>query len=154
MSSTAESRNLSDLLGDLLTHAARLLRQEITLARAEMFESLAALNRQLMLIALACALGLLGLACVVGLLVMTLAFALERVMSPQLAVMVSLLVVGALLLVIAYAVIRQSLQRIKNQSVLPRVMQSATQGAEPRTRTQSPEENTTWQPMPQPQTHR
>lgn len=154
MSSTNESRNLTDLLGDLLTHAARLLRQEITLARAEMFESLAALNRQLMFIALAAALGLLGLACVVGLVVMTLAFALQRVMSPPLAVMVSLFVVGALLLVIAYAVIWQSLQRIKKQSVVPSVVQSVTQNVAPRTNHSSPEETTPWQPMPQPQTHR
>ena len=154
MSSTAETRNLTDLLGDLLTHAARLLRLEITLARAEMFESLAALNRQLMLIALAVALGLLGLACVVGLVVMTLALALERVMSLRLAWSVSLLVVGALLLVIAYAVIRQSLRKIKNQNVLPSVVQSVTQSAKPRTHNPSPEETTPWQPMPRPQTHR
>ena len=75
-------------------------------------------------------------------------------MSPQLAVMVSLLVVGALLLVIAYMVIRQSLQRIKKQSVVPSVVQSITQSAIHRTNHSSPEETTTWQPMPQPQTHR
>ena len=89
---------------------------------------------------------------------MTLALALERVMSPRLASSLSLLVVGGLLLVIAYTVIWQSLQRIKKQSVVPSVVQSVTQSseqsAEPRTIHSSPEETTTWQPMPQPQTHR
>ena len=138
MSETTGSRNLTELLGDMLTHVTRLLRQEINLARAERRESLRTLNRQLLLIALAGALGLLGMACVVGFVVVSLWLALHRLVSPPVALSLALLIVGLALLLSAFVLMRQSVERIK-------------EGWDPQRTDKHPtQEITPWQPQPHP----
>lgn len=98
MSATEPPRSTRDMMSDILGHLSSLMRNEADLARAEISESLTKLKASLGAMALALALAIVGLNVLAAALV---AFITEAALAPHWAS----LAVGAVLLVVAFAVL-------------------------------------------------
>ena len=105
-------RSTREMMSDIMGHVSSLLRNEVDLARAETSESLDRLKVSLAVMALALALGIVGLNVLAAALVV---FASEAGMASHWAS----LAVGAVLLVIAFAVYRSAKSTLHKISFMP-----------------------------------
>jgi uncharacterized membrane protein YqjE len=108
---SADSRSLGEVLGDLTEDFGRLVRQQIDLAKAELKEQAAATRRAAIM---------LGAAAVAGLLVLVLlSFALVYALAEVMPAGWAALIVGVIWAVVAAVTFSSGRQRMKNISPVP-----------------------------------
>ena len=114
-----EERSIGQLLKDLRDDTTTLLRQEVELAKAEMTEKASRAGRNLGAVAVGGAVAFLGAIALLGFLVAGLTSLFSQFMSPGVAVWLAPLIVGAVLALIGYSMIKKALETLKQESVAP-----------------------------------
>jgi len=108
-----QDRSLGELLGDLTQDITKLIRQELTLARAEMADKAGNIGKQLGLLAVGGALAYSGVLAIVAALVILLA-------TFGLTYWASALIVGVVVAAIGGLLVKKGLDAIRNQDLVPR----------------------------------
>ena len=114
-----EERSIGQLLKDLRDDTTTLLRQEVELAKAEMTEKAARAGRNLGSVAIGGAVAFLGAIALLGFAVAGLTSLFSQLMSPGVAVWLAPLIVGAVLALVGYSMIKKSLETLKRESIAP-----------------------------------
>jgi len=107
----ARERSVGELFGDLATETSTLVRQEIHLASRELSQKASHAGRYSVRIFAGGALGLAGLLTVVGAIVLVLAYAIP--------LWASALLVGVVLAAVAYGLVRSGIAAIKRADLRP-----------------------------------
>jgi len=108
-----QDRSLGELLGDLTQDISKLVRQELSLARAEMADKAGNIGKQLGLLAIGGALAYSGVLAIVAALVIILA-------NLGLPYWASALIVGVVVAAIGGLLVKKGLDAIKGQDLVPR----------------------------------
>ena len=108
-----QDRSLGELLGDLTQDITKLVRQELSLARAEMSEKAGNIGKQLGLLAIGGALAYSGVLAIVAALVLILAMA-------GLPYWASALIVGVVVAAIGGLLVKKGIDAIRGQDLVPR----------------------------------
>ncbi len=108
-----QDRSLGELLGDLTQDITKLVRQELTLAKAEMSEKAGNIGKQLGLLAIGGALAYSGVLAIVAALVLILAML-------GLPYWASALIVGVVVAAIGGLLVKKGLDAIRGQDLVPR----------------------------------
>jgi len=108
-----QDRSLGELLTDLTQDITKLVRQELSLARAEMTEKAGNIGKQLGLLAIGGALAYSGVLAIVAALVIILA-------TLGLPYWASALIVGVLVAAIGGLLVKKGLDAIRGQDLVPR----------------------------------
>jgi hypothetical protein len=106
-----EERSLGELFGDLTDDVRMLLRQEVALARTEVSDKVAHLSRDGMRIGVGGVLAFVGFQALVA----TAIIALDLIIPLWL----SALLVGAVLAIVGYVLIRQGMNDVKRRGITP-----------------------------------
>jgi len=108
-----QDRSLGELLGDLTQDISKLVRQELSLARAEMADKAGNIGKQLGLLAIGGALAYSGVLAIVAALVIILA-------NLGLPYWASALIVGVVVAAIGGLLVKKGLDAIRGQDLVPR----------------------------------
>jgi len=108
-----QDRSLGELIGDLTQDITKLVRQELTLARAEMSEKAGNIGKQLGLLAIGGALAYSGVLAIVAALVILVAML-------GLPYWASALIVGIVVAAIGGLLVKKGLDAIRGQDLVPR----------------------------------
>jgi len=108
-----QDRSLGELLGDLTQDITKLVRQELSLARAEMMDKAGNIGKQLGLLAIGGALAYSGVLAIVAALVIVLA-------TLGLPYWASALIVGVVVAAIGGLIVKKGLDAIRGQDLVPR----------------------------------
>jgi len=108
-----QDRSLGELLGDLTQDITKLIRQELTLARAEMADKAGNIGKQFGLLAVGGALAYSGVLAIVAALVILLA-------TFGLTYWASALIVGVVVAAIGGLLVKKGLDAIRGQDLVPR----------------------------------
>jgi len=108
-----EDRSLGELLGDLTRDIITLVRQELTLAKAEMSQKAAHVGKQMGLLAAGGALAYAGLLAIVAAIIVLLT-------SAGLDLWLSALLVGLVVAGVGGALVKKALGALKQQDLAPR----------------------------------
>jgi len=108
-----QDRSLGELLGDLTQDITKLVRQELTLARAEMANKEGNIGKQLGLLAIGGALAYSGVLAIVAALVIIVAML-------GLPYWASALIVGVVVAAIGGLLVKKGLDAIRGQDLVPR----------------------------------
>jgi Putative Actinobacterial Holin-X, holin superfamily III len=115
-----DERSLGQLLKDLSGETTTLLRQEVDLAKAEMSEKVSRVGTNLAAVGLGGAVALLGAMALVAALTLGLVSILNDFMSPEVAVWVAPLLVGAVLAGIGWSMISKAMATLRQESLTPK----------------------------------
>jgi hypothetical protein len=108
-----DERSLGELLGDLTRDIITLVRQELTLAKAEMTQKAAHIGKQMGLLAAGGALAYAGLLAIVAAIIVLLS-------SVGLDLWLSALIVGVVVAGIGGALVKKALGALKQEDLAPR----------------------------------
>jgi Putative Actinobacterial Holin-X, holin superfamily III len=114
-----EHRSLGQLFKDLSTETATLLRQEVHLAKTEIGEKASCFGANIGTIAAGAALAFAGGLALLDALIRGTTSVLSQFLSLGVAVWLAPLVVGIVLAGIGYAVLRNGLETLKKESLMP-----------------------------------
>jgi len=116
---TKDERSLGQILKDLSSETTTLLRQEVDLAKTEMSEKVSRVGTNLAAVGVGGAVALLGAMALVAALILGLVSLFDNFMSPEVAVWVAPLLVGAVLAGIGYSMIKKAMATLKQESLTP-----------------------------------
>jgi len=116
---TKDERSLGQILKDLTSEMTLLLRQEVDLAKTEMSEKASRVGTNLAAVGVGGAVALLGAMALVAALILGLVSLFDNFMSPEVAVWVAPLLVGAVLAGIGYSMIKKAMATLKQESLTP-----------------------------------
>lgn len=116
---TKDERSLGQLLKDLTSEMTLLLRQEVDLAKTEMSEKVSRVGTNLAAVGVGGAVALLGAMALTAALILGLVSLFDNFMSPEVAVWVAPLLVGAVLAGIGYSMIAKAMATLKRESLTP-----------------------------------
>ena len=108
-------RSLPTLLSDLSRETIELVRQEIALGRAEIFEKISTAERGLVSVAIGAAILLAG----IFILLQAVVNGLAMVLPPDLAPWLAPLIVGILIAVIGYIMVKSGSSRLQPDNLMP-----------------------------------
>jgi xanthine/uracil permease len=114
-----EERSIGQLLKDLRDDTTTLLRQEVELAKAEMTEKASRAGRNVGALAVGGAVAFLGAIALLAFVVTGLTSLFSQFMSPGIAVWLAPLIVGVVLALVGYSMIKKALETLKRESVAP-----------------------------------
>jgi len=114
-----EERSIGQLLKDLRDDTTTLLRQEVELAKAELTEKAARAGRNVGALAVGGAVAFLGAIVLLAFVVTGLTSLFSQFMSPGVAVWLAPLIVGAVLALVGYRMIKKALETLKQERVAP-----------------------------------
>lgn len=117
---TKEERSLGQLLKELTGETTTLLRQEVDLAKTEMSEKVSRAGTNLASVGVGGAVALLGAMALVAALILGLVSLFDNFMSPEVAVWVAPLLVGAVLAGIGYSMIKKAMETLRQESITPK----------------------------------
>src|SRR5215208_2374759 len=117
---TKDERSLGQILKDLSSETTTLLRQEVDLAKTEMSEKVSRVGTNLAAVGVGGAVALLGAMALVAALILGLVSLFDNFMSPEVAVWVAPLLVGAVLAGIGYSMIKKAMATLKQESLTPK----------------------------------
>jgi hypothetical protein len=117
---TKDERSLGQLIKELTGETTTLLRQEVELAKAEMSEKVSRVGTNLAALGLGGAVALLGAMALVAAVTLGLVSLFDNFMSPEVAVWVAPLLVGAVLAGIGYAMITKAMATLRQESITPK----------------------------------
>jgi uncharacterized membrane protein len=106
-----EDRSLGDLFGELTDELRILLRQEVELAKAEMSEKVSHFSRDVVKIAAGAIVGFVAFQVLIATAILALALIIPAWLSA--------LIVGVVLGIVGYAVLRNGLNDLQKRSVVP-----------------------------------
>jgi len=118
--STKDERSLGQLLKELSSETTMLLRQEVDLAKAEMSEKVSRVGTNTAAVGVGGAVALLGAMALVAALILGLISLFDNFMSPEVAVWVAPLLVGAVLAAIGYSMIKKAMATLRQESLTPK----------------------------------
>jgi uncharacterized membrane protein YqjE len=118
--STKDERSLGQLLKELSSETTTLLRQEVDLAKAEMSEKVSRVGTNTAAVGVGGAVALLGAMALVAALILGLISLFDNFMSPEVAVWVAPLLVGAVLALIGYSMIKKAMATLRQESLTPK----------------------------------
>jgi hypothetical protein len=113
MATIKEDRSLGELLGDLARESGLLVRQEITLARAELTEKARLVSKDVAYLAMGGAVAYAGFLAIVAAIIIGLAAA-------GLSWWLSALIVGVVVAGIGYMLVQKGLSALRNEDLGPR----------------------------------
>ena len=108
-------RSLPTLLSDLSRETIELVRQEIALGRAEIFEKISTAERGLVSVAIGAAILLAG----IFILLQAVVNGLAMVLPPDLAPWLAPLIVGIVIAVIGYIMVKSGSSRLQPDNLMP-----------------------------------
>jgi uncharacterized membrane protein len=114
-----EERSIGQLLKDLRDETTTLLRQEVELAKTEMTEKATRAGRNVGALAVGGAVAFLAALALLTAVISGLTSLLSEVMSPGVAVWLAPLLVGLVLAVVGYGMIKKALETLKQESIAP-----------------------------------
>jgi uncharacterized membrane protein YqjE len=117
---TKDERSLGQLIKELTSETSTLLRQEVELAKAEMSEKVSRVGTNLAAVGVGGAVALLGAMALVAAATLGLVSLFDNFMSPEVAVWVAPLLVGAVLAGIGYAMIKKAMTTLRQESITPK----------------------------------
>lgn len=115
MATDRTDRSLGTLFSDLTRDTVELVRQEIALARTEMSQKVSTAQRALASIAIGAAVLLAGL----FLLLQAVVAGVERVLPPDIAPWLAPLIVGAVVALIGWVMVRSGRERLDPDKLMP-----------------------------------
>jgi hypothetical protein len=127
-----DSRSLVDLFRELIDEGRAMLRQELLLAKVELKQNVRAMGRHAAMIAAGGAVAYAGLLAIVGALALG-AFVLLTWagLSAGISLWLGPLLVGVIVAIVGYAMLRSGMNRIQNDDLVPeRTTQSMRENAE------------------------
>jgi xanthine/uracil permease len=127
-----DERSIGQLLRELTNESRTLLKQEVDLAKTEMSEKASRVGTNLGSVAVGGAVAFLGAIALLLAAVYGLTSILNKLMSLGIAVWLAPFIIGAVLAVVGYSLIKKALETLKRESITPQ-----------RT-TQSLQENKAW----------
>lgn len=117
---TKDERSLGQLLKELSSETTTLLRQEVDLAKAEMSEKISRVGTNVAAVGVGGAVALVGAMALVAALILGLISLFDNFMSPEVAVWVAPLLVGAVLAGIGYSMITKAMATLRQESLTPK----------------------------------
>jgi preprotein translocase subunit SecF len=114
-----DERSIGQLLKELTHESSTLLKQEVDLAKTEMSEKASRVGANLGEVAVGGAVALLGAIALVLAAVYGLGAILNNFLSPETASWLAPLIVGAILAVVGYSMIKKALETLKRESLTP-----------------------------------
>ena len=117
---TKDERSLGQLLKELSSETTTLLRQEVDLAKAEMSEKVSRVGTNVASVGVGGAVALVGAMALVAALILGLISLFDNFMSPEVAVWVAPLLVGAVLAAIGYSMISKAMATLRQESLTPK----------------------------------
>lgn len=115
MATDRTDRSLGTLFSDLTRDTVELVRQEIALARTEMSQKVSTAQRALASVAIGAAVLLAGL----FLLLQAVVAGVERVLPPDIAPWLAPLIVGAVVALIGWVMVRSGRERLDPDKLMP-----------------------------------
>jgi len=128
----AEERSLGQILRELRDESGMLLRKEVQLAKVEMSEKASRVGANLGELAVGGGVAFAGVLALLAAVVFGLTSLLSQLMSPGVAVWLAPLIVGIVLAVIGYGMIKKAAAALKQERMAPTQI------------TESLKENTAW----------
>ncbi len=114
-----DERSIGQLLKELTQESSTLLKQEVNLAKTEMSEKASRVGVNLGSVAVGGSVALLGAIALVLAAVYGLGAILNNFLSPETASWLAPLIVGAILAVVGYSMIKKALETLKRESLTP-----------------------------------
>ncbi len=128
---TKDDRSLGQLLKELTHESSILLRQEVDLAKTEMSEKASRVGANLGSLAVGGGVALLGALALLAFAIYGLQVLLRQFMDPDVAVWLAPLLIGVVLAVVGYSLIKKALETLKRESIAPqRTTQSLQENKE------------------------
>jgi len=128
---TKDDRSLGQLLKELTHESSILLRQEVDLAKTEMSEKASRVGANLGSLAVGGGVALLGALALLAFAIYGLQALLRQFMDPDVAVWLAPLLIGVVLAVVGYSLIKKALETLKRESIAPqRTTQSLQENKE------------------------
>lgn len=115
-----DDRSLGQILRDLRDETSTLLRQEVDLAKTEMSEKAATVGSNLGSVAVGGAVAFAGALTLLAALTLGLISLMSELMSRDVAMWLAPLIVGLVLAVVGYSLIKKALQALKQEGLAPR----------------------------------
>jgi xanthine/uracil permease len=126
-----EERSLGQILKDLRDETSMLVRQEVDLAKTEIGEKVSMLGTNMASVAAGGAVALAGALALVAAVSLLLYVILSKVMSPNVAMWLAPLIVGAVLAAVGYSLVQKALATLKHEGIAPtRTTQSLKENKE------------------------
>ena len=126
-----DDRSLGQLLKELTHESSILLRQEVDLAKTEMSEKASRVGANLGSLAIGGGVALLGALALLAFAIYGLQALLRQFMDPDIAVWLAPLLIGVVLAVVGYSLIKKALETLKRESIAPqRTTQSLQENKE------------------------
>lgn len=114
-----DDRSIGQLLKELTQESSTLLKQEVNLAKTEMSEKASRVGTNIGHVAVGGAVAFLGAIALLLFAVYGLASFLGQLMSEDVAVWLSPLIIGAILAGVGYSMMKKALETLKRESVAP-----------------------------------
>jgi len=115
----AEERSLGQILRELRDESSMLLRKEVQLAKVEMSEKASRVGTNLGELAVGGGVAFAGALALLAAVVFGLTSLLSQLMSPGVAVWLAPLIVGTVLAVIGYGMIKKAVAALKQERMAP-----------------------------------
>jgi hypothetical protein len=115
----AEERSLGQILRELRDESSQLLRKEVQLAKVEMSEKAARVGANLGELAVGGGVAFAGALALLAAVVFGLTSLLSKLMSPGVAVWLAPLIVGIVLAVVGYGMIKKAVAALKQERISP-----------------------------------
>ena len=115
-----DDRSLGQILRDLRDETSTLLRQEVDLAKTEMSEKAATVGSNLGSVAVGGAVAFAGALTLLAALTLGLISLMSEVMSRDVAMWLAPLLVGLVLAIVGYSLIKNALQALKQEGIAPK----------------------------------
>ena len=115
----AEERSLGQILRELRDESSQLLRKEVQLAKVEMSEKASRVGTNLGELAVGGGVAFAGALALLAAVVFGLTSLLSQLMSPGVAVWLAPLIVGTVLAVIGYGMIKKAVAALKQERMAP-----------------------------------
>jgi len=115
-----DDRSLGQILRDLRDETSTLLRQEVDLAKTEMSEKAATVGSNLGSVAVGGAVAFAGALTLLAALTLGLISLMSEVMSRDVAMWLAPLLVGLVLAIVGYSLIKKALQALKQEGIAPK----------------------------------
>src|SRR5919106_4017803 len=119
MPPVAEDRSLGQILRELRDESSALLHKEVDLAKAEMSEKASRIGSNLGSVAVGGGVAFAGALALLAAVITGLTSLLSKVMSPGVAVWLAPLLVGIVLAVIGYGMIKKAVAALKQERIAP-----------------------------------
>lgn len=115
-----DDRSLGQILRDLRDETSTLLRQEVDLAKTEMSEKAATVGSNLGSVAVGGAVAFAGALTLLAALTLGLISLMSEFMSRDVAMWLAPLLVGLVLAIVGYSLIKKALQALKQEGLAPK----------------------------------